>query len=75
MPFLDFILQIYIFILIADTVLSYIPQWHFRAPVRLIKKLADYSLVPIRKKLPAEMHIDISPLIAISIIQVLIFFL
>jgi YggT family protein len=69
---INFFLQTYIFILIADTILSYLPQWHFRAPVRFVKKLADFSLAPIRKKLPEEIPIDISPLIAISIIQILL---
>jgi YggT family protein len=69
---INFILQSYIFILIADTIFSYLPQWHFKAPVRFIKKLADFSLAPIRKKLPEEIPIDLSPLIAISVIQILL---
>jgi YggT family protein len=69
---INFFLQTYIFILIADTIFSYLPEWHYRAPVRFIKKLADFSLAPIRKKLPQEIPIDISPLIAISVIQVLL---
>jgi len=74
MPLIRTLLNLYIILLIVDSVLSYFPKFD-REDWRLkIKKFADYSLDPIRKKIPAHhLPIDISPIIVILIIQILKF--
>ncbi len=74
MPLIRTLLNLYIILLIADSLLSYFPKFD-REDWRLkIKKIADYSLDPIRKKIPAHhLPIDISPIIVILIIQLIKF--
>lgn len=60
-----FLINIYIFIIIADAILSYLPQFRDQEAVKFIKKLADYSLEPVRKLLPKDIPIDASPIIVI----------
>jgi YggT family protein len=65
------ILKLYIFIIILDTILSYLPQFRYQKWAQWIKKAADYSLAPVRKILPPDLPIDPSPLIVIVIITIL----
>lgn len=65
------IIHLYILIIIADVVLSYIPQYRLRPWAQMIKKIADFSLDPVRKILPKDMAFDISPLVAIMILQII----
>lgn len=74
MPLIRTLLNLYIILLIIDSVLSYFSQFDRENWRIKIKKYADYSLEPIRKKLPAHhLPIDISPIIAILIIQLVKF--
>lgn len=67
-----FLLNLYMFIIIADAILSYMPQYHNEDWAKIIKKLANYSLNPIRKILPAnDLPVDIAPLIVILILQII----
>lgn len=63
------ILNIYIFIIIIDTVLSYLPQFKDALWARKIRKIVDYTLAPIRKVLPPDLPFDISPIILILLIK------
>ncbi|MBF0208432.1 MAG: YggT family protein [Oligoflexia bacterium] len=67
-----FLINIYVLVIITDAVLSYLPQFRHHQWVQFIKKLADYSLDPIRKLLPRDTPFDISPLIVIVILQLII---
>lgn len=65
------LLDIYILILIADVVLSYLPQFRSHDIAKLINKAANYSLDPIRKVLPEDLPFDLSPIVAILLINLL----
>jgi YggT family protein len=64
------LLSLYIFILIADSILSFFPDFNSKEWRKKIKMMADFTCDPIRKKIPeTNLPIDISPLIVIIIIQ------
>lgn len=64
------LLDIYIFIIIIDSILSFFPDYQRKEWRIKIKMIADYTCEPIRKKLPAHhFPIDPSPMIVILIIQ------
>ncbi|MBD65009.1 MAG: hypothetical protein CME62_07365 [Halobacteriovoraceae bacterium] len=65
------LLNIYILIIIADAILSYFPQFRHHEVARFIRKAANYTLDPIRKLLPEDLPIDISPIIVIVLINIL----
>ena len=67
------LLEIYIYALIFDAILSFFPELQKHRWRRELKKICDYSCNPIRKFLPAHLPFDFSPLIAILIINLLIF--
>jgi YggT family protein len=74
MPLIRTILNLYVMLLIIDSILSYFPQFDREKWRYQIKKIANYSLEPIRKKIPAHhLPIDISPIIVILIIQLVKF--
>ena len=60
-----FLINVYIFIIIADAILSYLPQYRNYEGVKYIRKLANYSLDPVRKFLPEDFPVDVSPIIII----------
>lgn len=67
------ILNIYIYVIILDAILSYFPNLQRQDWRMKIKKLADVSCEPIRKQLPPHLPIDISPILVIFIIELLSF--
>lgn len=66
-----FIINIYIFIVIADAILSYLPQFQNENWAKSIKKFADYTTKPIRKLLPPDLPVDLSPLLVIFLLNLL----
>lgn len=66
------ILYIYIILILLDAILSFFPQFEREVWRKKLKEIADYSLNPIRKKLPANLPFDFSPLILITVIQLII---
>lgn len=66
-----FVLNLYIFIIFLDTILSYIPSLYQTSWAKQIKKLADITLNPIRKILPQDLAFDISPLIVFFILRLI----
>lgn len=65
------ILNLYIILLIVDSILSFFPDYNSKDWRVKIRKMADYSCEPIRKKLPPmQIPIDLSPLIVIFLIEV-----
>ena len=65
------ILQLYIYIIIIDVIMSYFPQMRSQAWAQKIHQIADVSLRPIREMMPANLPFDISPMIVIIVIQIL----
>lgn len=67
-----FLLNLYIFIIIIDSILSFMPQYKNHEYVKFVKSLANYSLNPIRKILPRDLPFDFSPLVVIILIRMII---
>ena len=59
------LLDIYIFVLIADAVLSFFPQVRHHQVVLGVKQAADFTCRPVRRLLPQDLPFDFSPLIVI----------
>ena len=59
------------FIVIADALLSWVPQYRNESWAKLINQLAGYTVNPIRKLLPNDLPLDLSPIIVIIIIQLI----
>ncbi|MBF0315876.1 MAG: YggT family protein [Oligoflexia bacterium] len=72
---IHFLLNFYILIIIADVILSFLPQFRHYQVVQFVRKAADLSLAPIRKFLrnilPHDIPFDISPLIVIILLQLI----
>ena len=65
------LLDLYTLLLIADVVLSYLPQYRYAPVVVYIRKASDLTCKPIRKLLPKDLPFDFSPLIVILIINLI----
>lgn len=65
------LLQLYIYVIIIDVILSYFPQMRSQLWAQKIHQIADVSLRPIRDMMPANLPFDISPMIVIILIQIL----
>ncbi|MBK23343.1 MAG: hypothetical protein CME70_04995 [Halobacteriovorax sp.] len=69
------ILNIYILVLVADVILSYLPQFRNYPAVLYIKKASDFTCKPIRKLLrqlvPQDFPFDFSPFLVILSIKIL----
>lgn len=66
-----FLIYLYIYVLIVDALLSYFPQYQNKPWSRTIKKLANYTLEPVRKILPSDLPFDVSPIIVIILLNLL----
>jgi len=72
------LLEIYTLVVIADVILSYLPQFKGHQIVKYINKATDLTCGPVRKLLskvtPPNLRIDFAPLVvivAIKLIEVL----
>lgn len=63
------LLNLYSLLIIVDAVLSYLPQYQEHSIAKKIKFFADFILNPIRRFLPKEWPVDVSPLVAIVFIR------
>jgi len=69
MPMIRFVIEAYIFVIIADVVLSYLPQFSGAEWRRQIKKAADLTCKPIREFMPQDLPFDLSPLVVMILLQ------
>jgi YggT family protein len=69
------LLQLFIYLIIADIILSYVPQARGQKWAQMIHKIADAPQRPIREMLPQGLPIDFSPMIVIILVQMLMFVL
>ena len=64
-----FLIDLYILVIIVDTVLSYLPQFRYERWVLFIRQISGYTLNPVRKTLnrmvPPTFPFDLSPLVVI----------
>jgi YggT family protein len=66
-----FLINIYTWIVLADVLLSYVPQYQNQQWAKTVKKIAGYSLNPVRKLLPSDLPFDFSPVVVLIILQLL----
>ena len=67
------ILQIYIYALICDSILSFFPDLQKHNWRRQLKRICDYSCDPLRRILPPNLPFDFSPLLVILLINFFMF--
>ncbi len=60
-------------ILIADIILSYLPQFKREKWATFIRQAADVVCRPIRSIMPRDLPFDFSPMIAILILNLLVY--
>lgn len=70
---IDGVLQIFIYITIADIVLSWVPDLRRQPWADKLHQFANIPQQPIRELLPKGMPLDPAPMIVIIICQVLMY--
>lgn len=69
------LLQLFIYILIFDVLLSWVPQLRSQKWAEMLHKIADAPQRPIREMLPKDLPLDPTPMILIMLIQMLMYIL
>ena len=69
------LLQLFIYIIIADVILSYFPDVRRQQWAQVLHKIADAPQKPIREMLPKDIPLDPAPMIIIILIQILMYLL
>ncbi len=69
------LLQLFIYLLIGDVILSYFPDVRRQKWAETLHKIADAPQKPIREMLPKDIPLDPSPMIVIILIQILMYIL
>lgn len=69
------LLQLFIYLLIADIILSYFPDVRRQKWAETLHKIADAPQKPIREMLPKDLPLDPTPMIVIILIQVIMYIL
>ena len=71
-----FVIDLYILLIIVDTVLSYLPQFRVERWAVFIRQVSGYSLNPVRKMIdrtfPNQLPFDLSPLVVILLLKLFI---
>ncbi len=67
------LLQLFIYLIIADVIMSYFPDLRRQSWAETLHKIADAPQKPIREMLPAGMPLDPTPMIVIILIQILMY--
>jgi uncharacterized protein YggT (Ycf19 family) len=70
---IDWALQIFIYITIADVLLSWVPDVRNQSWAKKLHQIADYPQKPIREMLPQDIPLDPCPMIIIILCQMLMF--
>ena len=69
------LIQIFIYIIIIDIIMSYFPQVREQQWAQTLHKIASAPQKPIRDLLPKDLPIDPAPMILIILCQVLMYIL
>lgn len=72
---IDWVLQIFIYITIADVVLSWIPDVRKQPWAEKLHQFAEIPQKPIRNMFPQDLPLDPAPMIVIILCQVLMYLL
>ena len=70
---IDWALQIFIYITIADVIMSYLPDMRRQPWAQKLHQIADAPQKPLRDLLPQDMPIDPCPMIIIILCQMLMY--
>lgn len=70
---IGFIFQIYIYIIIIDVIISWVPDLRSQKWAQYVRKAADVTLKPIREMMPQGLPIDPSPMVVIILCQILMY--
>lgn len=71
MGLLRLVLNLYILVILVDTVVSYIPNLASNQVFQFNRKLAEITLKPVRKMLSPDLPVDLSPAIVVILVFVL----
>ena len=66
-----FLIDLYSFVVIAAVVISWVQVPYNHPIVRIVRKLTEPLLTPIRKFLPVMGGLDFSPMILLVVLQVI----
>lgn len=69
------LLQLFIYIIIFDAIMSYFPQARGQKWAQVLHKIADAPQKPIREILPQNLPLDPTPMLIIILIQMLMYIL
>ena len=72
---IDLVLQIFIYIIIADVLLSWIPEVRQQPWAQKLHEFANLPQKPIRDLLPKDLPLDPTPMIIIILCQMLMYLL
>jgi uncharacterized protein YggT (Ycf19 family) len=70
---IDWFLQIFIYIIIADALLSWVPEMRRQPWAEKLHQIANAPQKPIRDLMPKDLPIDPTPMIVIILIQMLMY--
>lgn len=66
-----FLIKFYVYIIILDTILSFFPATRHYSWAQFVRKVANYTLKPVREIMPKDLPFDLSPLVVIFILNLL----
>lgn len=72
---IDWVLQIFIYIIIADVLMSWVPEVRRQPWAQKLHEFANIPQKPIRDMLPKDIPLDPTPMIIIMICQILMYLL
>lgn len=72
MGLIEFLINIYILLVVIDAIFSYFPNLQSNEWIRNLRKVANYSCDPVRKIMPKNLPYDLSPLVVIVILKLII---
>lgn len=66
-----FLIDVYIYILVFDFILSFFPELKKYSWASFIKKMAEFSCKPVRRYLPPNLGFDISHFVVIVLLKII----
>lgn len=72
MGLIEFLINIYILLVVIDAIFSYFPNLQSNEWIRNLRKVTNYSCDPVRKIMPKGLPYDLSPLVVIVILKLII---